>query len=107
MKLLQSYRCEEMSNDSTIVDIGEIVEILMGRDKGKFAIIIGVEDVNYVNLVDGDKRKIDNPKRKNLRHIKTTGYISKEIVDHIKENAKISNAKLRYVLQDYISNHLK
>lgn len=95
-----------MSDNISLFKVGAIVEILMGRDSGKLAIIIENVNERYVLLVDGDKRKVDSPKKKNVRHIRQTGYISKEIIKSLEESKKVSNAKLRYVLQDYISNHL-
>lgn len=95
-----------MSDSSSSCNIGEIVEIVTGRDKGNLAIVLGIIDERFILLADGDKRKFDNPKRKNIRHIKTTGFISKEIINTLEENSRVSNAKLRYVLQDFISNHL-
>ncbi len=95
-----------MSNKSnTFIEIGEIVEILMGRDKGKYAIILGKDEERFVLIADGDKRKFDSKKRKNIQHIRLTGFISKEIADDIKNGKRISNAKLRYVLQDFISKN--
>lgn len=92
-----------MSDSSSDLSVGEIVKILKGREKGNNAIILEVIDERYVLLVDGDKRKYDNPKKKNVHHIKKTNYISKEILDSLEENNRVSNAKIRYVLQDFIS----
>lgn len=97
---------EVMIKEQPLLNIGEIVEILTGREKGKYGVIIGKENDRYIFIADGDKRKFDQPKRKNIRHIRATGYISKEIVDSLDKNGKVTNAKLRYVLQDYLSNRL-
>jgi len=86
-------------------NIGEIVEVLMGRESGKYMIIIEVGD-RQVYLADGDKRKFDRPKKKNTRHIRSTGFIAKEIVDSIADSGRVSNAKLRYVLQEFMKNHV-
>jgi len=93
-----------MSNSSSY-QVGEVVEVLMGRDSGKLGIIVECVDERFVLLTDGDKRKFDRPKRKNVRHLKSTGFISKEVIDSLSESNRVSNAKIRYVLQDYISNH--
>lgn len=95
-----------MNSKNSSFNIGEIVEIVMGRDKGSFAVIVKVIDDRNVLVADGDKRKYDNPKKKNVRHINSTEYISKEVADNLQHNDRISNAKLRYNLQDFISNHL-
>lgn len=55
-----------MSDFSTPYQVGEIVEILMGRDAGKLAVILKICNERYVSVVDGDKRKFDNPKTKTL-----------------------------------------
>ncbi|MGD9678286.1 MAG: hypothetical protein AB7V16_08080 [Vulcanibacillus sp.] len=89
---------------SPLLKVGEIVEILMGREKRKYAVILRILNDRYVYIVDGDKRKFDNPKKKNIRHIRSTGYISKEVIKSLMEDSRVSNAKLRYVLQDYINN---
>jgi len=95
-----------MLNSNSLFELGEIVEILMGRAKGHYAVVLNKVDERYVLIADGDKRKFDNQKRKNVRHIRSTGYISKEIIEDIKESRRVSNAKLRYVLKDFISRHL-
>lgn len=95
-----------MRDNSSLLKIGEIVEVMMGRESGKLAIVLKIANERYLLIADGDKRKFDKPKRKNFRHLKSTGYISKEIVDSLKESNKVSNAKLRYILQKYISSHL-
>lgn len=95
-----------MKDSSSKLEIGEIVEIIMGRDKGNYAVVINKIDERFVEIVDGDKRKFDISKKKNIRHLKPTGYISKEIVVSMETTSRVSNAKLRYVLQDFVSNHL-
>lgn len=95
-----------MKDNSSIFEVGEIVQIIMGRDKDNYAVIINRIDERFVEIVDGDKRKFDISKKKNIRHLRSTGYISKEIVDSMQTTNRVSNAKLRYVLQDFVSNHL-
>lgn len=95
-----------MNAKNSLFNVGEIVEIIMGRDKGNHAVIVKVVNDRTVLIADGNKRKYDNPKKKNVRHIRSTEYISKEVLDYLKENNRISNAKLRYILHNFISNHL-
>jgi ribosomal protein L14E/L6E/L27E len=51
-----------------------------GRDRGRTYAIIKVLSERLVALVDGENRKIDNPKIKNLKHLK----VSNRSVDEIK-----------------------
>ena len=50
--------------------IGKIALSLAGRDKDKFAAVIGVVDENYVLIADGRLRKCEAPKKKKLKHLK-------------------------------------
>ena len=86
--------------------IGEIVQITKGRENGKYGIVLGYENDRFLLIADGDKRKFDKPKKKNIRHVKSTGYISQEAVIALQETGKVTNAKMRYVLGDFIANHL-
>lgn len=95
-----------MSESSSLLKIGEIVEITMGRDAGKYAVVLEILSDRYVNIVDGDKRKYDNPKKKNIRHIRSTRNISKEVIKSLMEDNRVSNAKLRYVIQEYANNQI-
>jgi ribosomal protein L14E/L6E/L27E len=81
--------------------VGQIVEAVKGRETGKYAVIIGVPDEKFVLLADGDKRKYDHPKRKNLNHIRFTGEFAKEVYDSLADTGRVTNSKLRYVLNRY------
>ena len=47
---------------------GMIVRSAAGRDKGKFMVIVAVEN-GFVYLADGKERKLASPKKKNEKHI--------------------------------------
>ena len=47
---------------------GMIVRSAAGRDKGKFMVVVAVEN-GFVYLADGKERKLASPKKKNEKHI--------------------------------------
>ena len=49
--------------------IGQLVRSSAGRDKGSFYLIYDLLDEAFVRVIDGDKKKITNPKRKNIKHL--------------------------------------
>ena len=51
--------------------VGKIVYSISGRDKGKYLAVINC-DKNYVWVADGKERKLETPKRKNIKHISLT-----------------------------------
>ncbi|MFC4765926.1 RNA-binding protein [Effusibacillus consociatus] len=83
--------------------IGQIVEVLKGRETGQYAIIIGVLNERFVLLADGDKRKYDQPKKKNLQHIRFTGGFAMEVFTSIQESGRVTNSKLRFCLNRFES----
>lgn len=83
--------------------IGQIVQITHGREQDKIAVIIDIIDDRYVLLADGDKRKYDRPKKKNIHHFKGTTYISREVRESLMETGRVSNGKLRFAVAKYRS----
>jgi ribosomal protein L14E/L6E/L27E len=55
----------------------------------------------FVWTADGDKRKFDQPKKKNLSHLELLDEISSEVVESMMENGRVTNGKLRYALNRF------
>jgi large subunit ribosomal protein L14e len=85
--------------------VGQIVKILRGRDFGKYAIVIGLADQRFALIADGDKRKFDHPKKKNLLHLELQNEISEVVVNSLQETGRVTNGKLRYALAKYAETH--
>ena len=72
---------------------GSVVRSLAGHDKGKFYIVLQIED-SFALICDGKTKKLLKPKRKNIRHLKDTGlYVELGTYDilydaHIKKELK-------------------
>ncbi|PTX58203.1 hypothetical protein C8P63_11877 [Melghirimyces profundicolus] len=81
---------------------GQVVRVLRGREAGRYAIVIDVVEPHFVLLVDGDKRKVGHAKKKNVKHIQPTNYIAREVAESLKEDGRVSNAKIRYALNQYL-----
>lgn len=78
--------------------IGQIVKVLKGKDAGSFYVIIEIVDDKFVMIVDGAKRKFDQPKRKNIQHLELQPIISSEVVHSLQESGRVTNAKLRHAV---------
>lgn len=81
--------------------LGQVVQILRGRDAGQYAVVVGVVDVKFVNLADGYKRKFNRPKKKNIRHVRLEDYVNAEVASSLHEQGKVTNVKLRYALEQF------
>jgi large subunit ribosomal protein L14e len=87
-----------------IPQLGQIVKVLRGSDPFQYAVIIGIVDTRFVLIADGDKRKFDRPKKKNLLHLQLQGTISQEVVASLAEAGRVTNAKLRYAIIKFVEN---
>lgn len=79
----------------TDLDIGQIVKSKTGRDQGRYFIVFAKIDKEYVLIVDGSLRRIDNPKKKKIKHLAKVNVVSNEIREAILNNEKINNAFVR------------
>jgi ribosomal protein L14E/L6E/L27E len=81
------------------ITLGQIVHSKSGRDKGRYFIIVGVIDADYVLLADGDLRKINSPKKKKVKHLIFHDRYAEDIQDSLKTNKRITDADIRKSLQ--------
>jgi len=81
------------------IGIGTIVKATMGRDKGKFFVVTGIIDDNYVLMADGRLRTISRPKKKKLKHLVIKHDVALEIKNKILEGKCVLDAEIRKVLK--------
>jgi len=82
--------------------IGQVVRILQGRERGQYAIIIKLLEDRFVLLADGEKRKYDRPKKKNLHHIEIMDFVSPEVQDSLLKTGRVTNGKLRFAIDKFV-----
>ena len=83
------------------LEIGQIVKSKSGRDKGRLFIVYEIVDDQYVRLVDGDLRKLENPKLKKVKHISPYKIIVAEIKEMLDSNVELNNSHIRRILGPY------
>ncbi|GKU76687.1 KOW domain-containing RNA-binding protein [Paenibacillus sp. L3-i20] len=81
--------------------IGQFVKELRGRNEDSLAVVIAIIDDRFVMIADGNKRKFDSPKKKNVLHLKLQPAISQEVRNSLLETGRVTNTKLRYVIQKF------
>ena len=72
----------------------DIVLSLAGRDKGKLFYVMDTEG-NFVILADGKGRKLENPKRKKLKHVRRVTRTETRVATKILNGDKVLNSELR------------
>ncbi len=90
-----------LSDPESSPQVGQVVRITRGRDAGRYAVIIDIEDERFVWIADGDKRKFDAPKKKNIRHLECYDFISSVVRENIQETGRVTNGKLRFAVNKF------
>ena len=81
---------------------GAVVQAIAGREKGEIFIVLN-EDQEYAFLINGKTRTIENPKKKNKKHLhllcksEITGLVMSEL----------SNAQVKNFLSNYNKSRVK
>ncbi|MEG1710495.1 MAG: KOW domain-containing RNA-binding protein [Clostridia bacterium] len=88
-----------MREDYTL-NIGDIVISFRGHDKGKLLVVLSVNN-DKVYVADGDTRKIDKKKFKNVKHIRYKGKVSEQLTTMI-VNGNIENCDIKKALKAFL-----
>jgi|HigsolmetaGSP12D_1036236.scaffolds.fasta_scaffold00058_38 ribosomal protein L14E/L6E/L27E len=79
---------------------GAIVRSRRGKDEDRLAVVIALLDGRFALVADGDKRRFDRPKRKNVLHLEPVGIVSEEVARSLQETGRVTNGKLRHAVAD-------
>ncbi|RUT27878.1 hypothetical protein EJP77_19555 [Paenibacillus zeisoli] len=87
--------------------IGQIARILKGKDAGGIGVVVELLDDKFVRIADGNKRKFDQAKRKNIQHLEFLDLISSEVVNSLNESGRVTNGKLRHAVSTFVQFETK
>lgn len=85
--------------------VGRLVVSKAGRDKGKPFVIIKVINDRFVLLADGELRKTDNPKMKNVKHLQMSNKGLPEITEILGRGEVLENHRLRKLVRSLWSQY--
>jgi ribosomal protein L14E/L6E/L27E len=86
--------------DIHLLSMGQVVFSKCGRDKGLPFIILKL-DGEYAFLVDGRVRKLDNPKKKKLRHLQPVKHIDESVLKKLNDGRHIEDVDFRKALEPF------
>ena len=81
-----------------IAALGQIVVSRAGRDAGKRFVVVKVIDDFFVEISDGNLRKIEKPKKKKIKHLNITDEKAEILAEKLKNSDRITNAEIRKTL---------
>ena len=80
-----------------------VVIATAGRDKEKFFVVLKTED-NFAYISDGYTRKVDVPKKKKIKHLKSTKFVSDTLKEKLSSGQMVTNSMVRKEIRTYISD---
>ena len=74
-----------------------IVKSTAGRDEGDLFFVLDIQE-EFLLLADGERRRVENPKRKKCKHVAFVGESHSVVAEKIRSSEKITNSELRKAL---------
>ncbi len=90
-------------SDNT-VRIGHLVSSIQGRDSGRYYLVVEIESESRVRVADGAGRKVESPKRKNVKHLKFYDLVAGEVMEKMLRGRRINNADVRKELKSLVES---
>lgn len=81
---------------------GQFVVSKQGRDNGTCYVVLKIED-QFCYVADGRKTSYLKPKKKNVKHLQATHWISPEIEDTLRQGKAPSDMEIRAFLNKHRS----
>lgn len=82
----------------TPIELGRVVLSRAGRDRGRYFVVVGKVDEQFVLIADGELRKLQNPKKKKLKHLTPKPACMSEIQTKLEKCEQIQDAQIRKFL---------
>lgn len=86
--------------------IGQVVKSRAGRDSGRAFLVYEIIDEQFVLVVDGDLRKLNNPKKKNVKHLIIYNKVFPDFKKDQGDTSKFNDAYVRRILEPFNSKSI-
>lgn len=73
-----------------------------GRDAGKHYVVIGYGAEPFILLADGRTRRVDNPKKKNVRHVVVHQAIAGAVAEKVRQGQRVTDGDIRQALNEWL-----
>ena len=82
------------------IGIGSVVLSTQGRDKGMYFVVTKVAK-GVIFLADGGMRKLNAPKKKNVKHVSDSGVVLQSIASKLTEGKKVFDSEVKSALRQF------
>ena len=81
--------------------VGGICQSKQGRDKGRYYLIVGIEQGGLIAVTDGNFKKLATPKKKNIKHLRLLPEKAETIALKIIEGKQVFDTEIFSALKNY------
>ena len=85
------------------IQAGNLVYSIAGRDNGNVFLVLSV-DLGFCYLADGKIRKVSNPQKKKIKHVKSAGKVAETLKEKIALGVNPTNAEVRNCIRDLMED---
>lgn len=85
------------------IQAGNLVYSVAGRDSGNIFLVMKVEN-EFCYLADGKRRKVSNPKKKKLKHVKPAMKVAETLREKISLDLRPTNAEIRRCIRELMED---
>ena len=82
------------------IGVGAVVLSTQGRDKDMYFVVVDV-GADVVYLADGGMRKLNAPKKKNVKHVSFSGVVLESIAKKFSEGKKVFDSEVKSALRQF------
>ncbi|MCF8011753.1 MAG: KOW domain-containing RNA-binding protein [Clostridiales bacterium] len=80
---------------------GQLVKSVAGRDKGQYFLVIEIQE-DKMMVADGDMRKVQNLKKKNIKHLKNYNLVAQDIAQKLTTGKGPTNGEVNKAVKDLV-----
>ncbi len=93
------------------LELGQVVKSIAGRDKGEYFVVLQIGPDPFVYIADGCRRRVESPKRKNIKHLQPLNTVIEDIHVKCRSKMRVSNkdvaGALKKVLEEANSKEVR
>ncbi len=78
---------------------GQLVRSIAGRDQNNLYLILSLINDRFIEVADGVKHRVANPKKKNLKHVRVKMLVAKDIEEIILRGESVLDSQVSTAIQ--------
>jgi ribosomal protein L14E/L6E/L27E len=83
-------------------ELGRVVQSTQGHDRGRWFLVVGLVDERFVLIADGETRKLEKPKKKQVKHLLTVPAIAEDTLKQIRDGSQNADSAIRKALKTLV-----